>query len=294
MTDTTIDAPAQLNNPEQGAISDEKSRKITEIIPKRREITTPQSNSSDHFTVLTWNIWFSQKNMVERTMRIIQHIKSLSPTVLCLQEVTEVSYNMLSERLADYFIFQVFITERQSYGTCILCKKAETEIIEPYYYDYPDTQMGRRLVGCEIKWKGIANSIHVMTTHLESMWENTDIRNLQFEVVKEVIKNYPNVILAGDFNICSNKEPVQQNIRNSDLIDCWEKLGCPNAIKWTYDGTVNSNISGNKRGRLDRIYYRSDNLTSVDLSLIGLGSTSPSIAAPPSDHFGLLTRFQTT
>jgi len=261
----------------------------------RKEINTPihVSPPKNKLVVLTWNIWFDSKSLKDRTLRIVQNIKQLAPDLICLQEATEQSYTILKSRLVDYHIFQIFIEEGNPYGTCILCKKSTIDVIEPYYYDFPNTQMGRRVVGCEIKLQNFPDkSIHVLTTHLESLWENMEYRNMQFETIKEVIKDVDNLILAGDLNICSEKEPIVKNIGSTNLSDVWRVIGCPTSIKYTYDGKLNSNIKGSTQGRLDRILYRlSFNHRLHQVRLIGLNSTSPSILEPPSDHFGLYAEF---
>ena len=153
--------------------------------------------------------------------------------------------------------------------------------------------MGRRLVGCEVRLLGYkGETIHVMTTHLESIWDNKDVRNSQFDTIKEVISDLDNLIIGGDFNICSNKEPIEKNIRGTNLKDCWAELGCPSGTKWTYNGALNQNIKGGMKGRLDRIYYRLGFGNRLhQLRLVGLNSTNPNILEPPSDHYGLYAEF---
>lgn len=287
----------------QNFVNQSEYGNYNDVRPQKRELNMrqiKQSNMnrvhrSDLLTALTWNIWFEQRNQKERTLRIIQIIKQLSPDFICLQEVTPLSYNIIKSRLLDYQIFEIFIEEGYSYGTCILCKKETVEVVDPYYYDYTDTQMGRRLVGCEVRLsKHGGKKIHILTTHLESMWENKEVRNLQFDTIKEVIKDInEDIILAGDFNICSVREPIEWNLATTKLVDVWVECGCPSSIKYTYDSKINKNLSGgNMRSRLDRIYYMSNSgMKSQSLKLVGLNSTSPNILEQPSDHFGLMTEF---
>lgn len=261
--------------------------------PKRREVAKPKLDTyKPRLSVLTWNIWFDNKNQKERTLRIIQIIKQLDVDIVCLQEVTVSSHALIKSRLLGYQLFQIFIEEGYEYGTCILCKKDTVRVIDPYYYDFPETQMGRKILGCEIELLKFGSNMHILTTHLESMWDNKDVRNQQFNVIKEVIADLDNLILAGDFNICSHKETIEKNIQSTNLIDSWIQIGCPESIKWTYDGTKNANINGNTKSRLDRIYYRQQTRILKELRLVGLNATGPNIPEPPSDHYALYAVFE--
>ena len=88
----------------------------------------------------------------------------------------------------------------------------------------------------------------------EKQERDKDTRNKQFDVIKEVIADLDNLIIAGDFNICSPKEAIEKNIQSTNLSDCWVEIGCPLSIKWTYNGTQNTNINNKLKSRLDRIY----------------------------------------
>lgn len=279
----------------------------TEKKPLKKELYSANVNSAqtktnnsqnpvkpaDSITVLTWNIWFEEKWLKERTLRIIGIIKDLSPDLVALQEVVAASLALLKAHLPQYHLFQVFVEEGAAYGDAILCKRATVDVVEPYYYDYPETQMGRRLIGCEISMKtGQREKMHFLTTHLESMWTNAEARNLQFGVIQSIIAEHKNVILCGDFNIANNGEAVERTIAGTDLKDAWTEIGCPSAIKWTYNGEMNKNINGKYKARYDRIYYRFRFKSKLDnLKLVGLGATNSQVLTPPSDHFGLLAQF---
>ena len=246
----------------------------------------------DSISILTFNIWFDDRNLKERTSRIIDIISRHKPDLVCLQEVTSVSFKLIKHKLHDYEIFQVFEELENPYGCCILTKIKTIEVVDPYYYDYPDTNMHRRIVGCEVKIRDTNYVFHVLTTHLESGSPEKDIRNRQFDIINEVIKDLENVIIAGDFNICSNSEPVIQKIQKGNLSDCWVKMGCPSMLEYTYNGVTNQNIVGKTKSRLDRILYKTSiSLDPCKMLLVGTGQTNTEIYKPPSDHYGLLSNF---
>lgn len=262
---------------------------------RRREISKVEKPRPT-ISVMTYNIWFDDKYIIERTNKIVQMIKNYGCDFVCLQEVRPNTYQILKQELSKlYEIFQSFITENLAYGSVVMCKKGICTIVEPYYYDFPVTKMGRKLVGCEVSFKDPKLNLHVMTTHLESMTGNADVRNQQFITIKEVIKDMSNYIIGGDFNICSVKESVENNIAHSDIFDAWIEMGCPNNIKYTFDSKTNPNITGRYQSRLDRILYNFETPVSgkiKSLELIGTNITSNEITVPPSDHYGLIATFQ--
>ena len=249
------------------------------------------------FTIMTYNVWFEEKYIQERTEKIIETIKLYEPDVICFQELTERSYEYLENKLTDiYYIFQIFMSEKNPYGCGIGCKRSSVEIIQqPYYYDYNNTKMSRRLIGCEVKIRG--KHFHILNTHLESLPMNDHLRSLQFNTIKQVITPLSNVILCGDFNIIRDDEQINSKIANSKLYDSWIQIGCPSRICYTYNHKKNSNIKGKYQNRLDRIYYsvndESDfNLEVKRMALTGLSKINNDIPIQPSDHFGLLAEFE--
>lgn len=264
---------------------------------------TETQSSHNRFTVMTYNIWFDNAYIKERTLKIVNIIKHKSPDIVCLQELTEGTFDLIESQLGSiYQIFQAFKDEGNPYGTCIMCLRESVSIIEdddnPYYYDYNScTQMGRRVVGCEIEFKKFKTlktpRVHILTTHLESLKDNTDQRASQFDIIKTVIKGYKNCILTGDFNVCNSNEPIEKKITESKLTDCWIEMGCPHKIKYTYNAKKNKNIHGSKYlNRFDRILYCSEAFSAKSMTLTGRDDVSASIPIPPSDHYGLITEFE--
>jgi endonuclease/exonuclease/phosphatase family metal-dependent hydrolase len=259
--------------------------------------TINDAPAKPRFSVLTYNVWFDKKYQVERTNKIIKLVPIYEPDIICLQELTETSYKLFENALSEtYHIFQVFTTVADPYGTGLAFKRETVSLVDkPYYFDYNNTKMGRRIIGCEAQIAGI--KIHFLTTHLESMSKNAHLRSLQFDTIKTAISNLDNIIIAGDFNITEKNEEIEKKLAISKLEDCWIKIGCPVRIAWTYNSKKNKNITVNNkknvRSRLDRIYYSngSREFRVARMQLIGMSDVSEDIPFPPSDHFGLLTNF---
>lgn len=270
--------------------------------PKKRTLKTSstETRASKRFTVLTYNVWFGELYQKERLFKIIAMIREKAPDIVCLQELTVETFNVIENRLGPFYqIFQAFITEGNPYGSCIMCKKDTVKIVEsgdnPYYYDYSHTKMHRRVVGCEIEFsKFIAPKMHILTTHLESLPENDTFRGHQVDVLQSVIKPLKNCIVAGDFSIVSQEEDAEKKLHASKLKDCWIEMGCPFKVKHTYNSKKNINIVDKMQQRYDRIMYHSSSnaVKPKLLSLIGRDNVSQSVPVPPSNHYGLLAEFE--
>lgn len=245
--------------------------------------------------ILTWNIWCEDQFAHERTAHIIRYLKKMEADVICLQEVTDISYPLIKQAMeSSYEMFQIFIDENASYGMCLLCRKKTTVIAsQPYYYDFDNTSMGRRVIGCEVEHLNSNLKFHVLNTHLESMKDNDHVRVDQFEVINKVSKQLKYCFLAGDLNSYSPTEELEQKIDSSKFYDSWIAIGCPAKIKYTYNHRRNVNIKGRQSTRFDRILCNNHNVFHVkSMSLIGCDDISETVPMPASDHYGLVTDYE--
>ncbi len=261
----------------------------------RKSINDETKQTNNSFSVLSYNVWFDETYRIERSKKIIDLISIYDPDVICFQELTEKTFEIFEHDLSEsYYIFQIFSSEGNPYGAALAFKRDTVKLVDkPYYFDYVGcTNMGRRIIGCEVKIAG--TKIHFLTTHLESLPKNAHIRSKQFNVLNKVIADLDNVIIAGDFNITCKNEEIERKILSSRLEDCWIRTGASSRIAWSYDGRRNKNILNPKlRSRLDRIYYckGSKDFRAIRMQLIGMSDVSDEIQIPPSDHFGLMTNF---
>lgn len=291
---------------------------LQQLQPKKRTLKTyvDEEKISQNFTVLTYNVWVHEAYQKERLLKIINIVRTKMPDILCLQELTTESFPFVEARLSPFYhIFQAFITAGNSYGDCIMYRKDTVKMVEdndnPYYYDYDGaTKMHRRVIGCEfelVKFGPSAPRIHLLTTHLESAPTNDNYRSLQFDIIQRAIGSLKNVILAGDFNISTQKqreEEIERKIDRSRLKDCWVELGCPYKVKHTYNpkrnaimqGQDDSLMHGSQPQRFDRVLYYSagQHFKPCLMSLVGRENVSQSVPIPPSNHYGVIVEFELT
>jgi len=232
------------------------------------------------FKVMTYNIWSDTQYSQERLEAVIKIIKDIRPDAICLLDVTEPCHDKLVKALKmSYVIFQSFISTGDKSGIVQLFRRDTVTIpkgSEPYYFEG-----GINLIGTEVE---IVNKlrINIIATQFDNRQDNENVRVNEFDLLKKIIKTFDNCIVVGDFNSQSPTEPVEKQINDSKLTDCWIKMGCPSLLRQTCPST---------KLRSSRIYYI--NNESLDLGVLTHVGTAniPEINVLPSIHYGLLATF---
>lgn len=255
------------------------------------------------FTVLTYNIWFDNLMLEERTVALISKIRELNPDIVCLQEVRPDIYPVLQANLKRWrFCHPVKINT--NYSSVIMSSHPISKCI---LYPFKNSKMGRQLVIIQVDLKDSQNQTHPIifaTTHFESEFkkkEPNEEKIAQFEVTEKILtdlyEKYRNVVLGVDTNILAHEEGYFFPTKLWD--DVYLLLGHQDK-KFTYDGRRNVYLMLNKipfRSRLDRIIFRSESFKLSDYHLIeGDDQEGDKIKrdkdnTEPSDHFGVLARF---
>lgn len=237
-------------------------------------------------SILTYNVWASTEYLHERCDTIIKIIKEKQPDLVALHEVTEITYDIFQKALEkSYLIFQVFIDERNPYGTVLMCNYATTQIFEgtqPYYYDFQDG----RVMGVEIYHNQSEMRFNFLATKLDDHADNDHIRDQQITVIQQVMKTMKHVILAGDFCSYDIQEDFEKRIRSMKLLDTWQRVGCPQMAKFTMS-KKNPLAKGNQRW--SRIYTSATSRWQPrNFTLVGTGKIG-NLGIPPSRHYGVMS-----
>lgn len=242
-------------------------------------------------SVLTYNVWFDYRERDTRITEIIQLIQSLSPTVICLQEVTHDMYQIFESKLGFIGYQSCFKDIKQyqkiankGYGIVIFSSTPiESTGISPFIH----TKMGRYFAVVKLRDYG---GLRVISTHLESLPQYSESRQQQIQQILENTQLMPDVIWTMDSNLTDSGTdcfPLGTNLN-----DCWITAGSPNELRFTYDAKTNNNILNKFQSRLDRIYYKfKSSWVQTNFQLVG-NYNIPSTKAPPSDHYGVLVKFQ--
>ncbi|AYV78429.1 MAG: endonuclease/exonuclease/phosphatase family protein [Edafosvirus sp.] len=246
--------------------------------------------------VLSYNLWFDQKNSIERLESLLVTILTLSPDVLCFQEVTPNIFSILKSNLVEYK--NIFPKNIDSSYDCLIMSKYE--ILKSTQIPFENSIMGRKLLITVINYSNEkvskSTQITIVTSHFESMFKEkiNQVKIDQFALtiaqLNKLYNKFKSVILCSDTNILENEESFFFN-SDIDWNDAWVKDGMKEDKKYTYDSNTNKNLYGRKIGgyqsRIDRIIYRADNLILKSFSLIK--GTEGLIQ--PSDHHGVFSEF---
>lgn len=266
-----------------------------DFTPRRRRQPT------NLLKVMNYNIWDKVEYWEERVQQVIRIIKDNAPDVCCLHEVSEPCYTYIRDALKSfYLVFQAFIDEGDKVGSVLLCKLDTVSLPEgsqPYYYDFPKTSSSYergngRVIGVELVLKSNGDRVNMLCTKLDDHPDNDHVRNEQFKVVQQVLKGLRNCILAGDFNIFHHDEDIVRELTSSKLMDAWVKLGCPNRVKYTFDGKRNTITADRSQLRASRVYYTGNHFQPKAFSLVGTSHISDSLPIAPSCHYGVIGTFQ--
>lgn len=217
-------------------------------------------------TIYTQNIWFSPLHREERTYALIEFILLNKPDIVCLQEVTPPVRDII---LSNNNITQIYTwddDEFGGYGVAIMSKlEVDDVIILPLL-----STMGRNLLTVQLD-----NSV-IGTVHLESL-NNEQIRLIQLNNIITQMQDVPVFILAGDFNMKSNEQPVlppEYTMYNQFL---------------TYDGADNKMINSTRYAPqpFDRFLVKGCTLKSIQR--VNDQPFKDNIYI--SDHYGLYATF---
>lgn len=239
-----------------------------------------------NFSIVTYNIWFAKRYLSERMEGLVQILQDLSPTIICLQEVTAVSYQYVVPYLescgyhTDVNLDEFKKSAICGYGNITL---SLIPIVSTKTYPFLKTSMGRYFSVSKLE-----NGIFVLNTHLESLWPHAQVRQKQIQQMLDMTNLMTDVVWAMDSNLSDKKNDCFPS--DSPVTDAFLEIGQPEEHRFSYDAERNNNINSKYRSRLDRVYFKSDKFVITDYQLVGTANL-PTINIPASDHFGIQVQF---
>eukprot|EP01041_Mallomonas_annulata_P009985 gene9984-20763_t len=273
-------------------------------------------------TLLSYNVWFAEEVALLHRMKgisnIIQHEK---PNIICLQEVTQLIYQILSrEPWWSGYSCSLDIDKLAYAGQYFVL--LFTNLPNPTFKTrpYQISEMGRDLVTVTCPLQHLI----IGTTHLESPTPPRFNEKERMHQIKqaftwleaETASNDYDILMAGDLNWCEYRTGKQPDDGEVPLppqwIDTWTHTH-PRDAGYTYDSYTNAMLKGNLHGRLDRCLCKlSTNINTNsnrlhlelgEVQLVGK-DTIPDVTYEksfrgnteilpvlPSDHYGLLVKF---
>lgn len=193
---------------------------------------------------------------------------------------------------------------------------------------FNNSQMGRYLILCPIRLDDARRTVvYAATSHLESpvaphQGGKADLfgpeRKQQLRESLQLLDDgaycrNQNVVFAGDMNW---REPTKTKQNDGDMkdhlpaqwVDCWERLR-PGEDGFTYNAKANGMLTGYLRNRLDRVLFKENGTLKLkSIEMVGTEpipnlsyskkvtrhkkETQKVLPVLPSDHFGLLAKFE--
>jgi endonuclease/exonuclease/phosphatase family metal-dependent hydrolase len=230
--------------------------------------------------LLTYNIWFDDYELINRTIQICKIIIKEDPDFISLQEVTSNSFSILKKYLGHYYFSKNEII--LPYDILILSK---TKINKIFTMPFKNSHMMRSYHFIISSCNNII--FKIIGIHLESNFKK-NIKYDQLQFIMDTNNNFDMIdenvnaiIIMGDTNI---EKEIELNGYNFN--DLWIKDGSILDKKYTFDYLNNINIKGKYRSRLDRIWINTYKEYIIEeFKFIGNKKMNNLL---PSDHFGLI------
>jgi endonuclease/exonuclease/phosphatase (EEP) superfamily protein YafD len=244
---------------------------------------------SNKLRLLTWNLWFDDYLQIERLLSVLSYIEPLAPDIVAFQEMTDI---------ADRFFGDPSIPFSRSYNRVPATVPHWQWYWEGVYSRFPIGENSQRR---EYRHSDMARGVTLLhnpgldlvvgCTHLESEHEYA-LRRDQFSQAVEHIESFgaSNNILLGDTNLRAGEK--LDDLLPRGWADVWAILK-PDDPGFTVNSDINPMGHGNRKERLDRVYYSCRDFEPADIKLVGTGpeKTETGRLFCPSDHFGLLVDF---
>ena len=256
--------------------------------------------------VLSWNIWWKFEDYLNRQSLIFNELTKAKPDILCLQEVWEDKDGSQAKKIADLFGYDYcyaksFDFDEVSFGNAIISKYPINNYSSYLIPTEKEFNENRTLLHAEIMYEN--NKMNIFCTHLNYKHDQSDIRKKQVTYILEYMSKldkteFPS-ILCGDFNADPNSDEIRlllglsSPINRTVLRDSWQLVN-PDDHGYTWS---NENNFARKTLEPDR---RIDYIFVGAPGKNGLGHPLESCLIGniekdglyPSDHFGIMTRFE--
>lgn len=255
------------------------------------------------FTIISYNIWFEDTLVLERTVSLLQIINDINPDAICLQEVRPHIYKTLLNAMVNYKYHFPKKCEKK-YDCVIFSKYPIKKCLD---HNYNNSSMGRSLQIAKIDYPyhcstedGVSVEkveIVVANTHFESVFKKkclNEIKIEQFKIASEILNTlyntYKNVVFCADTNVLYHEEDKFCEYFNK-WADSWKDRGS-HLSQYTYDSDnniylQNRFINVKYKSRIDRILFKTDNLVLEEFNILkGDGKI-----VEPSDHFGICSKY---
>jgi predicted kinase/endonuclease/exonuclease/phosphatase family metal-dependent hydrolase len=276
--------------------------------------------SSCRLKVLTWNVNSDEVDggTPLRLKAIISEIKTSVADVIFLQEVSLNFKTMLQQQFGHAYDFEDCSSHaKEPFFVMIMLRRCRMTVLSSKRIDFQgggQSNMGRHILLVETQLAGWNTNIILMTAHLESCKENSEIRVLQYEQLLRLIVQAPAAcvqICGGDFNLREAEDKkARKRLKDAGIdvglvVDTYDAAGRPFEASCTWRRKMDKTADARSiQARFDRQMFRSGSadfkLAAEDgVTLLGLqdvagidGETACRAGfSTPSDHFGIFCEY---
>lgn len=152
------------------------------------------------------------------TKGFLDWLQAANPDIICLQEIKAMESQIPTEEIttAGYPYQYYFSAQKKGYsGVAIFCKEKPNNVVYGTGIEYMDNE-GRNL-------RVDFDTFSVMSLYLPS-GTNIDRLDYKFQYmddfqlyISELVKEIPNLIVAGDYNICHEAIDIHDPVRNAKV-----------------------------------------------------------------------------
>lgn len=152
------------------------------------------------------------------TKGFLDWLQAANPDIICLQEIKAMESQIPTEEItaAGYPYQYYFSAQKKGYsGVAIFCKEKPNNVVYGTGIEYMDNE-GRNL-------RVDFDTFSVMSLYLPS-GTNVDRLDYKFQYmddfqlyISELVKEVPNLIIAGDYNICHEAIDIHDPVRNAKV-----------------------------------------------------------------------------
>ncbi|PLB50159.1 Endonuclease/Exonuclease/phosphatase family protein [Aspergillus steynii IBT 23096] len=208
------------------------------------------SNTSENFIIVTWNVDASSPAPEARISALISHIQSLAPPpdIIFLQEVSRPALSCLLETpwLREHWFSSESDTTSwgtQSFANMTLVSRSRftdpaIATLSPLWRIKYPSRFDRDALCFDLVFPsaaGTAPRVRLVNVHLDSLPINPSLRPRQLAIVASYLRAAGRGLVAGDFNpVLPDDEAL---VHASGLLDVWRELRPrENGFTWGVDG----------------------------------------------------------
>lgn len=242
----------------------------------------------DRLTVATFNIWFNEFYAPERYRAICDVLARNRPDVMVFQEVTPQALTTFLDQpwIREHYRRAEFTGDGLNYGMLLLSRLPVNRVT---YASLP-TRLDRGFLVADFTVN--AQDLRVAAIHLESGKAASGLRARQLRMIFRSLRRSESALVLGDFNM----RDTENGIISRDYRDVWPTLR-PDDDGFTEDTSINlmryDMKNKHRHVRFDRVLVKGDQWVATHIELLGTKPIDDALPRVfPSDHFGVLCRFE--